>query len=985
MRADLAHEAPEAHECKLEALAPQSVKPLMLCSSEDEAQGSGDEAQGSGEFSDFASVTSQDDFFDPEESGPVCVTFALDDPTRDAAEERSRDTRSPDLLDLQDRAADGADDFPASDLSIDECLLDLVNHIPPKFAQKIGSLLQRFEAVQRVPKPANKKKPGMDEDEMPSGSADTMLGHADDLVCRRQIEDYEQAASARQEKLEQEFLGQQAELVSEAKVLRDELKESRERFSILQQLAPTDSELRHSEAIQLQSLGGEFESMSTALANASSKLVSVGVCLEVATQHSDHFQDEASSAKLELNTLRLRSEEATARLQCREDQRDRLGAEAKEMEETQLLLRTELAREAHKRKEAEERLGKELQDALERSEAAATAKAQLELLCDEVEEVRERLLSSQRIEEQLHEELAHSHTAQESFLAESASARVKSTEMQENLQQQLSRAEASAQQRGFDLEQAEAEIKALQRSVASEDVVHREFVAEQTLVGQLRREAQTEEESLRSQIQLANAERDQLRQQMDVADAALSRSVSALASNLASATAEQDEFCRGLQQEREQMLEQRMRTVVLTEENEELRSCQETLCAKEMQAQREAAFAIETTEAHAYLEQCRASEFEERCIATQSEMDELRRERLKLEQMEQEQRRTAAVVNGLIQRVQEMAVTVQQGHQEALSSAAEWERSCLERACSEEELAATRLALAEERSLQSAAESESASLVASKEKIQRRMKSAEAEIDRSKTREKHMVKELVRNGAGLRAKTNELHEEVQQTLRQKLKAKELQVSQEELRSCLQLEGSLAKTVAVAAAGPVAKWFLPHISEFKTDVQVLREELNHSHAHLEKDHRCAPQPGQSSSSTVNCQFRGESEASQRQSRSNSEASQRHSADAAWILSEQLKEVEEEGKVRKQQLEAETSLMEMEVVTLTKGLGCGTLSGGIMGLSSTPLNDHDIKVRLSPASGSASIPHGCNVSGIDCCKMPPPGGGSVAASDGDCEVV
>merc|ERR1719510_1387346 len=47
--------------------------------------------------------------------------------------------------------------------------------------------------------------------------------------------------------------------------------------------------------------------------------------------------------------------------------------------------------------------------------------------------------------------------------------------------------------------------------------------------------------------------------------------------------------------------------------------------------------------------------------------------------------------------------------------------------------------------------------------------------------------------------------------------------------------------------------------------------------------------------------------------------------APALSEELKEVEEEGKMRREQLEAETSLMAMEVVTLTKGLGGRLLDG------------------------------------------------------------
>uniref|UniRef100_A0A7S4T518 Uncharacterized protein n=1 Tax=Alexandrium monilatum TaxID=311494 RepID=A0A7S4T518_9DINO len=120
------------------ATAHATVSPL----SSDEEDGS------SGFCSDFNSAASHYEFADPaERPRPMCTTFALDDPTRDAAEEGSDDAGITRVLDLkEDGSTDDGHSTHSTELSIEECLLDLVNHLPPKIAQRVGNLLQRLEA-----------------------------------------------------------------------------------------------------------------------------------------------------------------------------------------------------------------------------------------------------------------------------------------------------------------------------------------------------------------------------------------------------------------------------------------------------------------------------------------------------------------------------------------------------------------------------------------------------------------------------------------------------------------------------------------------------------------------------------------------------------------------------------------------------------------------------------------------------------------------
>jgi len=68
--------------------------------------------------------------------------------------------------------------------------------------------------------------------------------------------------------------------------------------------------------------------------------------------------------------------------------------------------------------------------------------------------------------------------------------------------------------------------------------------------------------------------------------------------------------------------------------------------------------------------------------------------------------------------------------------------------------------------------------------------------------------------------------------------------------------------------------------------------------------------------------------------------------AALQSEELREAE----VRREQLEAETSLMAMEVATLSKDLGCRLLEDGALGFPRRPFTIHDI-LREAWRSGSA----------------------------------
>eukprot|EP00415_Alexandrium_ostenfeldii_P004600 UN4600 len=76
--------------------------------------------------------------------------------------------------------------------------------------------------------------------------------------------------------------------------------------------------------------------------------------------------------------------------------------------------------------------------------------------------------------------------------------------------------------------------------------------------------------------------------------------------------------------------------------------------------------------------------------------------------------------------------------------------------------------------------------------------------------------------------------------------------------------------------------------------------------------------------------------------------RFSSDKGPALNEELKEVEEEGKVRREQLEAETSLMAMGVLTLPKGLGGRLVASSFFGLSRSPFPVHDFRFRLNTMS-------------------------------------
>lgn len=861
------------------------------------------------------------------------------------------------MFDLDDGAGD-LDNEPSADLSVEECLLDLVNHIPPRVAQRVGSLFQHFEAVKRGHKLADTEEPGIDEDCASIGSSQPMIGESRDLENKRHVEEQEQAFHTRQEQLEQQFRDQTAELASETNILRDELSESRQRSSIMQQSTPTEAKLRELEAIQSQTFAGELESMSNALASTDSKLIDVGVRLGVTTQQTDRFRDKAVNAELELKTLRLRAEEATAGLQLSEELRGRLSAEARDMEETQRRLRTELARETHKRKQAQERLGMELKDARERSEATASAKTQLELFCHEVKEVGERLCSSEQIEDQLREELAEGRLAQETLEAKTASVRVRSVETHENLQKQVSRAEASAQQSSLELEHAEAEILVLQKPAAEVADLRAELAAEQTLVRELRQQAQAEQASLRSETEMASAQMEHLRRQMEVADAARnSKYVSILASKLVAATTERDDFCRGLQHEHERVLEQHTRSTVLTRENAELRWSQEALRAElNTQAEQEAAIATEIAEASMQVEQRQASELEERYMSILSELEDLRKQRSHLVQAEAEHSSTAAAVANVTHRIREVDAALRQGRLQEMHCSARWESSCLERACLEEDLSFARARMAEERELRSQAESTAASLAADKETLCRRLKTIAAEADRGCKHETCLARELVSLNKALRMEAQELKDEMEQRDHYKVEARILQASRSELQSCLKLEKVVSST-AVKAVKPDSKWSFPTVplslplsGSSKGAIELLRDELNDKREQLE-DHSKRAKHFEQLCSAVNA-----------------EETEMHSSVDPRVpaLSQELREVEEEGKVRREQLEAETSLMAMEVLTLTKGLGGRLLDGGILNLTRPPLSVHDIRFRLGAVSRNHAMAYGFGQTGI------PPGG-------------
>eukprot|EP00415_Alexandrium_ostenfeldii_P000917 UN0917 len=147
---------------------------------------------------------------------------------------------------------------------------------------------------------------------------------------------------------------------------------------------------------------------------------------------------------------------------------------------------------------------------------------------------------------------------------------------------------------------------------------------------------------------------------------------------------------------------------------------------------------------------------------------------------------------------------------------------------------------------------------------------------------------------------------------------------------------------------------------KTDVQALRSELNTEREQL-ADHSNRVVQFQQICHSVDSEVRTRTQvaelkdslrrqclSSETKTASEQASEMRFSSDKGPALNEELKEVEEEGKVRREQLEAETSLMAMEVLTLTKGLGGRLVDSSLIGLSRSPFTVHDIRFRLNTMS-------------------------------------